>query len=184
MRLGAALPVLLLAAAACRRPATPPPEPASDCGLPESRTRPCTITLSRALTDTLPCTADPVYDAAKNEFVLRLTVESSNPDRMGGPVSILVGFRGEPRAQAYRSSQIGARSLMYAYSSSYLEEWSETAGGPAAQGEHTLTITKVGAPYCSSLSKAYPRLQGSLNATLPASASSQAAGTVALRATF
>jgi len=183
MRLGA-LPSLLLAAAACRPATSPSPDPVSNCGLPESRARACTITLTRALTDTLPCSADPVYDAAKDEFLLRLSVASSNPDRVGGPVSVLVGFRGEPRISAYRSSQRGARSVMYAYSTTYLEEWSETAGGPASQGDNTLTITKVGSPYCSSLSKAYPRLQGSLDATLPASASSAASGTVALRATF
>src|SRR5205807_2173513 len=140
---------------ACRPATSPSPDPVSNCGLPESRARACTITLTRALSDTLPCSAYPVYDAAKDEFLLRLSVASSNPDRVGGPVSVLVGFRGEPRISAYRSSQRGARSVMYAYSSTYLEEWSETAGGPASQGDHTLTITKVGSPYCSSLSKAF-----------------------------
>ena len=186
MRIGV-LPVLLLAAAACSRSA--PPEPArpkvpSDCGYPETRTRSCMITLSSALTDTLRCSVDPVYDGSNDEFLLRLSVESSDPARVGGPVSITVGFRGEPRASTYRSSQPGARSMMFAYSSTYLEEWSETAGGAAPQGSHTLTITKVGSPYCFSLSKAYPRMQGSLDATLPATKSTSASGTVALRATF
>jgi hypothetical protein len=142
------------------------------------------VTLSSALTDTLRCSVDPVYDGSNDEFLLRLSVESSDPTRVGGPVSITVGFRGEPRASTYRSSQPGAKSMMFAYSSTYLEEWSETAGGPAPQGSHTLTITKVGSPYCFSLSKAYPRMQGSLDATLPATKSTSASGTVALRATF
>lgn len=180
------LPALLLAAAACSRSGAPPPRgsPASDCGYPETRSRPCTISLSQALSDTLRCSVDPVYDASNDEFRLRLSVESSDPARVGGPVSITVGFLGEPRASTYRSSQAGARSMMFAYSSTYLDEWSETAGGTAPQGSHTLTITKVGAPYCFSLSKAYPRMQGSLEATLPATKSTSASGTVALRATF
>jgi len=125
-----------------------------------------------------------VYDRSSNEFVLRLSVESSNPARVGGPVNITVGFRGEPRASTYKTSEPGAKSMMFAYSSSYLEEWSETAGGAAPQGSHTLTIAKVGAPYCFSLSKAYPRMQGSLDATLPATKSTTASGTVALHAAF
>ena len=186
MRLGV-LPVLIVAAAACSR--SPPRDAVrskipSDCGQPGTRTRPCTISLSSALTDTLRCSADPVYDGSNDEFLLRLSVESTNPAHVGGPVSITVGFRGEPRARAYRSSHLGAKSLMFAYSDTYLEEWSETAGGPAAQGSHMLTITKVGDPYCFALSKAYPRMQGSLDATLPATRATGASGTVALRATF
>jgi len=176
-------PLLILAAVACSRGAPRAPS-ASDCGYPETRSRSCTVTLSSALTETLRCSVDPVYDASNDEFLLRLNVESSDPSRVGGPVSVTVGFRGEPRASTYRSSQLGAKSLMFAYSSTYLEEWSETAGGPARQGSHTLTITKVGSPYCFSLSKAYPRMQGTLDATLPATKSTSASGTVALRATF
>ena len=184
MRLGA-LPVLLLAGAACSRSAPPARSGlASDCGYPETRSRSCTVTLSSALTETLKCSVDPVYDGSNDEFLLRLSVESSDPARVGGPLSVTVGFPGEPRASTYKSSQPGAKSLMFAYSSTYLEEWSETAGSAAPQGSHTLTITKVGSPYCFSLSKAYPRMQGTLDATLPATKSTSASGTVALRATF
>ena len=65
------------------------------------------------------------------------------------------------------------------------EEWSETVAGPGApQGKHALTIASVGTPFCLSSSKGYPQIQGTLDATLPASPSSTASGTVSLRATF
>ena len=74
---------------------------------------------------------------------------------------------------------------MYAYSSTYLDEWSETVAGPGVpQGKHALTIASVGTPFCLSSSKGYPQIQGTLDATLPASPSSTASGTVSLRATF
>src|SRR5438067_2430660 len=131
MRLGA-LPALLLAAAACSKSGPPARSSVpSDCGYPETRSRSCTITLSSALSDTLRCSVDPVYDGSNDEFLLKLSVESSNPARVGGPVSITVGFHGEPRASTYRSSQPGAKSMMFAYSSTYLEEWSETSAGQA-----------------------------------------------------
>ncbi|MFL5311529.1 MAG: hypothetical protein ACJ79H_13845 [Myxococcales bacterium] len=131
------------------------------------------------------CSVEPVYEGSSDEFLLRLSVESSSPDRVGGPVSVAVGFRGEPRIATYRNTDRGAKSMMYAYSSTYLEEWSETAAGPGApQGKHSLTITSVGTPFCLSSSKTYPRMQGTLDATLPASAGSAGVGTVSLRATF
>jgi hypothetical protein len=183
MRLGA-LPILLLAAAACSAGA-PRSDLRSNCGNPASRTGACTITLSGALTDTLRCSVDPVFDGSNDEFLLRLSVESSNPARVGGPVSIAVGFRGEPRIATYRNSDPGAKSAMFAYSSSYLAEWSEAVAGPVApQGNHTLTIANVGTAYCLSQNKAYPQMQGSLHATLPASGSSAASGTVSVRARF
>src|SRR5262245_33999814 len=105
MRLGALL-LLLLAAAACSRSAPPARSGfASDCGYPETRSRSCTVSLSSALTETLRCSVDPVYDGSNDEFLLRLNVESSDPSRVGGPVSVTVGFRGEPHASTYRSSQ-------------------------------------------------------------------------------
>ena len=179
-----ALPILSLAALACSaRPA--PSTVSSDCGNPVGRTRSCAMTLSGALTETLPCSVDPVYDVFRKEFVLRLGVESSDSARVGGRVSITVRFGGEPRIATYRNNDPGARSVMYAYSSTYLEEWSETVAGPgAAQGKHALTITSVGTPFCLSSSKAYPQIQGTLDATLPASPSSSSSGTVSLRATF
>jgi len=149
------------------------------------RTRSCAITLSGALTSRVRCSVEPVYDASSNEFVLHLGVESSNADRVGSPISVAVGFRGEPRIATYRNTDPGAKSVMYAYSSTYLEEWSETVAGPGApQGKHALTIASVGTPFCLSSSKGYPLIQGTLDATLPASPSSTASGTVSLRATF
>ena len=149
------------------------------------RTRSCAITLSGALTRRVRCSVEPVYDASSNEFVLHLGVESSNADRVGSPISVAVGFRGEPRIATYRNTDPGAKSVMYAYSSTYLEEWSETVAGPGApQGKHALTIASVGTPFCLSSSKGYPQIQGTLDATLPASPSSTASGTVSLRATF
>jgi len=149
------------------------------------RTRSCAITLSGALTRRVRCSVEPVYDASSNEFVLHLGVESSNADRVGSPISVAVGFRGEPRIATYRKTDPGAKSVMYAYSSTYLEEWSETVAGPGApQGKHALTIASVGTPFCLSSSKGYPQIQGTLDATLPASPSSTASGTVSLRATF
>jgi hypothetical protein len=184
MRFGALL-ILSLAAAACSAGTAPRSEVAARCGIPESRSRSCTITLSGALNDTWSCSVDPVFDSSNNEFLLRLGVESSNPARVGGPVSIAVGFRGEPRIATYRNTDPGAKSAMFAYSSSYLGEWSEAVAGPVApQGNHTLTIAKVGTAYCLSQNKAYPQMQGSLHATLPASASSEASGKVIVRATF
>ena len=50
--------------------------------------------------------------------------------------------------------------------------------------KHALTIASVGTPFCLSSSKGYPLIQGTLDATLPASPSSTASGTVSLRATF
>jgi len=183
MRLGA-LPIPLLAAAACSA-GTPASHVTSNCGTPASRSGACTVTLSGALTDTLRCAVDPVFDGSNNEFLLRISVESSNPARVGGPVSIALGFRGEPGIATYRNTDPGAKSAMFAYSSTYLAEWSEAVAGPVApQGNHTLTIAKVGTAYCLSKDKAYPQLQGSLHATLPATASSTASGTVTLRATF
>jgi len=183
MRLGA-LPILSLAAAACSAGATRSDLP-SNCGNPASRTGACTIALSGALTDTLRCSVDPVFDGSNDEFLLRLSVESSNPARVGGPVTIAVGFRGEPRIATYRNSDPGAKSAMFAYSSTYLAEWSEAVAGPvAAQGNHALAIANVGTAYCLSQNKTYPQMQGSLQATLPASASSDASGTVTVRATF
>src|SRR5712692_5884019 len=183
MRLGALL-ILSLAAAACST-GTSRSDLTSDCGYPESRSRSCTIALSGALTNTVRCSVDPVYEGLNNGFVLRLSVESSNPARVGGPVSIAVGFRGEPRIATYRNTDPGAKSAMFAYSSTYLAEWSEAVAGPVPpQGNHTLTIARVGTAYCLSHDKAYPQLQGSLHATLPATASSTASGTVTLRATF
>ncbi len=182
MRLGA-MPILSLAAAACSAGA--PRSAPSNCGIPESRSGSCTIILSGALTDTLRCSVDPVFDGSNNEFLLRLNVESSNPARVGGPVSIAVGFRGEPRIATYRNTDPGAKSAMFAYSSTYLAEWSEAVAGPVPpQGNHTLTIANVGTAYCLSQNKTYPQMQGSLHATLPASASSDASGTVTVRATF
>ena len=179
-----AVALLTLAAAACNRGA-PPSVPASDCGYPEIRSGTCKITLSGALTGTLACSVDPVYDVFKKEFLLRLGVESSDSARVGGRVSISVRFGGEPRIATYRNTAPGTASAMYVYSSDFLAEWSETVGGPGApQGSHLLTITKLGIPYCVSQSKAYPGMQGSLDATLPASASSAASGTVILRATL
>ncbi len=184
MRIGA-LPILSLVVAGCSAGTPPRSGPTSNCGNPESRTGSCTITLSGALTDTLRCSVDPVYDSSNNEFLLRLSVESSNPARVGGPVSIALGFRGEPGIATYRNTDPGAKSAMFAYSSTYLAEWSEAVAGPVPpQGNHTLTIAKVGTAYCLSHDKAYPQLQGSLHATLPATASSTASGTVTLRATF
>jgi len=183
MRLGA-LPILSLAAAACSA-GTPRSGVTSNCGIPASRSGACTIALSGALTDTLRCSVDPVFDASNNEFLLRLSVESSNPARVGGPVSITVGFRGEPRIATYRNTDPGAKSAMFAYSSSYLAEWSEAVAGPVApQGNHALTIANIGTAYCLSQNKTYPQMQGSLQATLPASASSDASGTVTVRAIF
>ena len=149
------------------------------------RTRSCAITLSGALTSRVRCSVEPVYDASSNEFVLHLGVESSNADRVGSPISVAVGFRGEPRIATYRNTDPGAKSVMYAYSSTYLDEWSETVAGPGVpQGKHALTIASVGTPFCLSSSKGYPQIQGTLDATLPASPSSTASGTVSLRATF
>ena len=183
MRSGA-VAVLSLAAAACNR-STPRSAPTSDCGYPEIRSGTCKITLSGAVTETLPCSVDAVYDVLRKEFVLRLGVESSDSPRVGGRVSITLRFGGEPRIATYSNTAPGTSSAMYVYSSTYLAEWSETVGGPAApQGSHVLTITKPGIPYCVSQSKAYPGMRGSLDATLPASASSAASGTVILRATF
>src|SRR5712671_2159606 len=183
MRLGALL-ILSLAAAACST-GTSRSDLTSDCGYPESRSRSCTIALSGALTNTVRCSVDPVYEGLNNEFLLRLSVESSNPARVGPPVNIAVGFRGEPRIATYRNTDPGAKSAMFAYSSSYLGEWSEAAAGPVApQGTHTLTIGNVGTAYCLSENKSYPQLKGNLHATLPASASSEAAGTVVVHATF
>jgi len=183
MRLGT-LPILSLVAAACS--AGPKhSEVASNCGTPPSRSGTCTVALSGALTSTLACSVDPVFDGPNNEFLLRLSVESSNPARVGPPVNIAVGFRGEPRIATYRNTDPGAKSAMFAYSSSYLGEWSEAVAGPVApQGTHTLTIGNVGTAYCLSENKSYPQLKGNLHATLPASASSEAAGTVVVHATF
>ena len=179
-----ALPILSLAALACS-PRPSRSNVSSDCGNPVGRTRSCAMTLSGALTSRVRCSVEPVYEGLNDEFLLRLSVESSSPERVGGPVSVAVGFRGEPRIATYRNTDPGARSVMYAYSSTYLEEWSETVAGPgAAQGKHTLTITSVGTPFCLSSSKAYPQIQGTLDATLPASPSSPSSGTVSLRATF
>jgi len=183
MRSGA-VAILSVAAAACNR-GSPPSAPTSDCGYPEIRSASCKITLSGALTGTLPCSVDAVYDVFTKEFVLRLGVESSDSARVGRRVSITLRFGGEPRIATYRNTVPGATSAMYVYSSTYLAEWSETVGGPdAPQGSHTLAITRVGTPYCISQSKAYPGMQGRLDATLPASASSAASGKVILRATF
>lgn len=183
MRLGA-LPILSLAILGCSA-RTPRSNPSPECGTPMSRSRSCTIALSGALTSRVRCSVEPVYEGLSNEFVLRLGVESSSPDRVGGPVSIAVGFRGEPRIATYRNTDPGAKSVMYAYSSTYLEEWSETVAGPGApQGKHALTIASVGTPFCLSRSKTYPQIQGTLDATLPASPSSNASGTVSLHATF
>jgi hypothetical protein len=177
--------MLLLGALACRARTPPPPDSGADCGSPVGRTRSCAIALSGALSSRVSCSVDPVYEGLNDEFLLRLSVESSSPERVGGPVSIAVGFRGQPRVATYRNGDPGAKSVMYAYSSTYLEEWSETVAGPGApQGKHVLTITSVGSPFCLSSSKAYPQLQGTLEATLPASPGSAAAGTVSVRATF
>jgi hypothetical protein len=179
-----ALPILSLVALACSaRPSRS--NVSSDCGNPVGRTRACAVTLSGALTSRAKCSVEPVYEGLNGEFLLRLSVESSSPERVGGPISVAVGFRGEPRIATYRNTDPGAKSVMYAYSSSYLEEWSETVAGPGKpQGRHALTITSVGTPFCLSGSKAYPQIQGTLDATLPASPSSGASGTVSLRATF
>src|SRR5713226_9175715 len=156
MRLGALL-TLSLAAAACST-GTPRSDLTSDCGYPESRSGSCTIALSGALTNTVRCSVDPVYEGLNNEFLLRLSVESSNPTRVGGPVSIAVGFRGEPRIATYKNTDPGAKSAMFAYSSTYLAEWSEAVAGPVApQGNHTLTIANVGTAYCLSQNKTYPQ---------------------------
>jgi len=185
MRLLRALPILSLAALACGARTPPPSNPPSDCGNPVGRTRSCAITLSGALTSRVSCSIEPVYEGLNDEFLLHLTVESSSPERVGGPVSVAVGFRGQPHIATYRNTDPGAKSVMYAYSSTYLEEWSETVAGPGApQGKHALTITSVGTPFCLSSSKAYPQIRGTLDATLPASPGSGGAGTVSLRATF
>ena len=139
MRL-AALSLLSVAALACSG-RTSPNKASSDCGNPMGRTRSCAITLSGALTSRVRCSVEPVYDASSNEFVLHLGVESSNADRVGSPISVAVGFRGEPRIATYRNTDPGAKSVMYAYSSTYLEEWSETVAGPGApQGKHALSL--------------------------------------------
>ena len=185
MRFLRGLPILLLAALACRARTPPPSNPGSDCGTPMGRTRSCAITLSGALSSRVSCSVEPVYEGLNDEFLLRLSVESSSPERVGGPVSVAVGFRGQPRIATYRNTDPGAKSMMYAYSSTYLEEWSETVAGPGSpQGKHALTLTSLGTPFCLSSSKAYPQMQGTLDATLPASPGSPAAGTVSLRATF
>lgn len=185
MRLPHALPILSLAALACGARTPPPSNPASDCGPPVGRTRSCAITLSGALSSRVSCSVEPVYEGLNDEFLLRLRVESSSPERVGGPVTVAVGFRGQPRTATYRSSDPGARSVMYAYSPTYLEEWSETVAGPGApQGKHALTITSLGSSFCLSSSKAYPQIQGTLDATLPGTPGSPAAGTVSLRANF
>jgi hypothetical protein len=183
MRLGA-LPILSLAVLACgARPSRS--KVSSDCGNPVGRTRSCAITLSGALTSRVRCSVEPLYEGLNGEFLLRLSVESSSPERVGGPVSVAVGFRGEPRLTTYRNTDPGAKSMMYAYSNTYLEEWSEIVAGPGPrQGKHALTITSLGTPFCLSSSKAYPQIQGSLDATLPPSPSSAASGTVSLHATF
>ena len=179
-----ALPILSIAALACSA-RTSHTSASTDCGSPVGRTRSCAITLSGALNSRMRCSVEPVYEGSNDEFLLRLSVESSSPDRVGGPVSVAVGFHGEPRVATYRNGDRGAKSVMYAYSSSYLDEWSQTVAGPGApQGKYALTITSVGTPFCLSSSKAYPQLQGTLEATLPASTSSSASGTVSLRATF
>ena len=185
MRLFRALPILLLAALACRARTPPPPNPGSDCGTPAVRNRSCAISLSGALSSRVSCSVEPVYEGLNDEFLLRLSVESSSPERVGGPVTVAVGFRGQPRVATYKNTDPGAKSVMYAYSSTYLEEWSETVAGPGTpQGKHALTITSMGTPFCLSSSKTYPQIQGTLDATLPASPSSGASGTVNLRATF
>jgi hypothetical protein len=179
-----ALAILLVAAAACgsRAPRT---APRSDCGYPQSRTTSCTIVLSGALRETLTCSVEPVYDAFRRQSVVQIGVDSSESSRLGGRVSIAVRFPGEPRVGTYRNTDPGASSAMYAYSSNYLEEWSETVGPPdIPQGSHTLTITKIGTPYCDSGGKAYPGLRGNLAATLFASTTSTASGAVSVRATF
>src|SRR5438270_10538690 len=163
MRL-AALSLLSVAALACSGRSSPT-KASSDCGNPMGRTRSCAITWSGALTSRVRCSVEPVYDASSNEFVLRLGVESSNPDRVGGPISVSVGFRGEPRIATYRNTDPGAKSVMYAYSSSYLEEWSESVAGPGvSQGKYALTITSAGTPFCLASSKGYPQIQGTLDA--------------------
>ncbi len=183
MRLGALL-ILLLSLVGCKA-RTPRSNPTPECGNPMSRSGSCTVALSGALTSRARCSVEPGYEGLSNEFVLRLSVESSSPERLGRPVSVAVGFRGEPRIGTYRNTDPGAKSMMYAYSTTYLEEWSETVAGPGApQGKHALTIASAGTPFCLSSSKTYPQIQGTLDATLPASPSSNASGTVSLHATF
>jgi hypothetical protein len=184
MRLGV-LAIVSLAATACSSRAATHAAPRSDCGYPQSRTTPCTVILSGALHETMTCSVEPVYDAFRRQSLVQIGVDSSDSSRLGGRLTVAVRFPGEPRVGTYRNTDPGASSAIYAYSSSYLEEWSENAGPrDAPQGSHTLTITKVGTPYCDSGGKAYPGLRGSLAATLPASSTSTASGTVSLRATF
>ena len=179
-----ALAILWLVAAACTARA-PRSTARSDCGYPQSRTTACTVVLSGALHDTLTCSVEPVYDAIRRQSVVEIGVQSSESSRLGGRVTAAVRFPGEPHVGTYRNTDRGASGAIYAYSTSYLEEWSATSGQQdVPQGSHTLTITNVGTPYCETGGKAYPGLRGSLAATLPASRTSTASGTVSLRATF
>jgi hypothetical protein len=177
-----AMPILALALTACdgRRRAG-----SDECGPPQRSGAPCTVALSGALKGTMTCApVAAVYKASQDEFIFRLEVESSNP-RVGGRVNVTVRSPGAPRVGTYRNTDAGAKSVMYAYSSNYLREWSQAAGGATGpQGNHTLTISKVGVPFCLSDGKAYPGIRGSLHASLPASGSSAASGIVNLRATF
>ena len=158
-----------VAAWGCENAAAPQP----------GQTGSCTAVLSGALTGTWDCRpAYTQFDSATglSDFGFDLPASGTRP-----AIFVAVEWVGVPMVATYSSADSGASASLLVTSSG--NQWSADVGSGSPVGSYQLTLTSVAKNGVTSGGVAY-KTDGSLAATLPASAGTGASGTINLSITF
>lgn len=148
----------------------------TDGAVPSSSS--CTITLSGALSGTIPCTASLGYDAKNNLGVLGVSPVGSPTVHFTGSAS----FPGQPHTGTYQSTDAGAKGGLSVQQGT--PTWFASSGGSSTQGSYALTLNSVTNPRQTSSGDMLYDTSGVLTATLPAITGTGASGTVMVSVTF
>ncbi len=93
-------------------------------------------------------------------------------------------FAGPMHTGTYGSTDAGANGAVNATPNSSSSQTWTAAAGSSSQGSYTMSLTDLGSSVALGSGLAYPGVHGTLDATLPAAASTGASGTVTLHAVF
>jgi len=149
-------------------------------GTPQNR---CTVILSGALSGSFNCStaAFGSWSSGANQSTLGFGVNgtASTP-----AVGVGLFFAGPMHTGTYKSTDAGANGAVSATPNSSSSQTWTAAAGSSSQGSYTMSLTDLGSSVALGSGLAYPGVHGTLDATLPAAASTGASGTVTLHAVF
>lgn len=141
----------------------------------------CTVTLSGAVTGTYDCQpASVTWSSADSmgTFSFNVTGSGTKPN-----IGVTIEWLSEPTTRTYANSDAGAQAVL-AVTASNGQTWRASVGGStAAAGSYALVFTSVVDNLHEQNGNLYAT-EGTLNASLPAVASSGATGVVLLSAAF